>query len=416
MWNRPWKYREGGLIGGGLFVTGLLLQAAVGKIEWERVTFPVNVILLCLFLILLGTVYAFRKRVYLFSWLSHYTAAVSSLCWVVGVTVWMGLVRQMPSHHVINGLEGLLGFSQMLSSWPFVLLYIWMTTVLGMTVLRAGLPFRWSRLPFLFSHVGLFIALVAATLGNADVQRLRMTASLGQAEWRAWNEQTQEVTELPLAVELHDFTIDEYPPKLMLVDNATGKMFPENAPVHLLLEDGVKQGNLQDWNIRIDRFIPEAASVVTEDTLKFIEFHSIGSAYAVYLKAVNMLTKETKEGWVSCGSFMFPYKALRLNDRISLVMPEREPQRFASEVTVYTQRGFQKEGRIEVNNPLEAEGWKIYQLSYDETKGKWSDISIFELVRDPWLPYVYAGIILMIAGAVGLFVTAQPGRRKEEHV
>ena len=93
-------------------------------------------------------------------------------------------------------------------------------------------------------------------------------------------------------------------------------------------------------------------------------------------------------------------------------MPEREPQRFVSEVKIYTQEGTITGGTIEVNRPMEIEGWKIYQLSYDETKGRRSDISVFELVRDPWLPVVYTGIIMMMAGAICLFVSAQ--KRKEE--
>ncbi|WP_455672312.1 cytochrome c biogenesis protein ResB [Phocaeicola sp.] len=414
MWNRPWKYKEGVMIGSGLLVTGFLLQATVGKIEWDWIAFPVNVVVFVFLLILLCVMHAFRKKVYLFGWLSHYTAAASSLFWVVGMTVLMGLIKQIPSHHSLGGIEALLGFSQMLSAWPFVLLYIWLVIALGLTILRAGFPFRWRRVPFLLNHIGLFIALVAATLGNADMQRLRMTTSLGNTEWRAQNETTQDIIELPLAIELNDFKIDEYPPKLMLIDNATGKVLPEGTPVHLLLEEGVEKGELQDWELIITQSIPEAASVATEDTLRFTEFHSMGSTYAVYLKAVNRETKEVKEGWVSCGSFMFPYKALRLNEQVSLVMPEREPQRFASEVTLYTQSGKQENGTIEVNKPFEIEGWKIYQLSYDETKGRWSNISVFELVRDPWLPYVYIGIGMMILGAVCLFTTAQAGRRKEE--
>ena len=38
------------------------------------------------------------------------------------------------------------------------------------------------------------------------------------------------------------------------------------------------------------------------------------------------------------------------------------------------------------------------------------DVSIFELVRDPWLPVVYVGIVMMMLGAVGLFVNAQRKR------
>ena len=118
------------------------------------------------------------------------------------------------------------------------------------------------------------------------------------------------------------------------------------------------------------------------------------------------------------GSFMFSSEALRLSEQASLVMPEREPQRFVSAVTVYTQSGEVVEDTIEVNRPLKIFGWNIYQLSYDETKGRWSDVSVFELVRDPWLPAVYAGIIMMVLGAVCLFVNAPKGteERKEETV
>ena len=411
MWSKPWSYKEGLTIGAGLLVIGMLLQMTVGAINWDLFACPVNVIVLVVYIIALIAMHLLRKRVYLFGWLSHYSAAVSALLWVVGMTVIMGLVRQSPSGHASNASTDLLGFSQMIASWPFVLLYFWMVTALGLTILRASFPFKLNRLSFLLNHIGLFIALIAATLGNADMQRLKMTTRMGNAEWRATDDKGQ-LVELPLAIELKDFTIDEYPPKLMLIDNETGRTLPEKSPVHILLEEGVSDGNLQDWQLTIEQSIPMAASVATEDTLKFTEFHSMGATYAVYLKVVNQKTQQMKEGWVSCGSFLFPYKAIRLDSLTSLVMPEREPQRFASEVKIYTQEGTITEGTIEVNCPMEVEGWKIYQLSYDETKGRWSDVSIFELVRDPWLPVVYTGIIMMMAGAICLFVNAQ--KRKEE--
>lgn len=139
--------------------------------------------------------------------------------WVAGMTVIMGLIRQAPSGHASNDI---LGFSQMISSWPFVLLYFWMVTVLGLTIFRASFPFRIGRLSFLLNHVGLLVALITATLGNADMQRLKMTTRMGNAEWRATDDKGK-LIELPLAIELKDFTIDEYPPKLMLIDNETGE-------------------------------------------------------------------------------------------------------------------------------------------------------------------------------------------------
>lgn len=410
MWIKPWGYKEGAIIGAGLFVIGILLQMTVGNIHWSLFAFPVNVIVLLVYVIVLAGMHLLRKRVYFFGWMSHYSAAVSSLLWVAGITLVMGLIRQAPSG---TPSTDVLGFSQMVASWPFVLLYFWMVTALGLTILHAGFPLTVNRLSFLLNHSGLFIALIAATLGNADMQRLKMTTRLGNAEWRATNADGH-LIELPLAVELKEFTIDEYPPKLMLIDNETGRTLPETSPAHLLLEEDVQSGDLLGWQINILQSIPMAASVATEDTLTFTDFHSMGATYAVYVKAVNREKQITKKGWVSCGSFLFPYKALRLDSASSLVMPEREPQRFASEVKIYTQKGTVTEGTIEVNRPLEVEGWKIYQLSYDESKGRWSDISIFELVHDPWLPIVYTGIIMMLLGSICLFVNAQKRKGEEK--
>ena len=97
MWKKPWRYKEGFICGAGLFVTGLLLQWSVGDIRWGLFAWPVNVIVLVLFLLLLACMHGFRRRGYCFGWLSHYTAAVSSLVCVAVVTVVMGLVRQVPS-------------------------------------------------------------------------------------------------------------------------------------------------------------------------------------------------------------------------------------------------------------------------------------------------------------------------------
>ncbi len=412
MWKKPWGYREGATIAAGLLLTGILLQGSVGKIDWELLSWPVNIILLLVYIIVLAMVSGLSGRIYLFRWLGSYAAAVTSLAAVVVMTVIMGLIRQT-GPQTVSGVAPWLGFSQMLSAWPFALLFTWLITVLGLTAFRHLYPFRWRNIPFLLNHLGLFVAVVAAVLGNADLQRLKMTTVVGKAEWRAYNEAGQQ-SELPLAIELQHFTIDEYPPKLMLIDNGTGKVLPEGKPEHLLLGSGEQEGQLADWRIRVVRQMAESARVATEDTVKFVAFHSIGATYAVYIEADNRLTGVRREGWVSCGSFLFPYKALRLDEQVSLVMPEREPQRFASDVKLYTQSGRKLEAVIEVNRPLTVEGWKVYQLSYDESKGKWSDISVFELVRDPWLPLVYIGIWMLIAGAVWMFVTAS--KRKEEQL
>lgn len=406
MWNTPWRYAEGWTIGAGLLVTGLILQLATGNVDTAFFRFPVNLLFGGAYLVLLLVLHLLNRRNVALRWFSGLEASITSLCFWLVLVVLMGLTPQVaPTEHPAGGLIARLGFDRMTSSWPFVLLFLYMLTILGLVTMRRLSRFRPKDIPFALNHAGLFITLWAAILGNGDLRRLRMPVTEGAAEWRATDE-TGGMVELPLAIELKNFTIDEYPPKLMVIDNTTGKALPEGQPANLLVEEAPLSDNLLDWTLEVIDFIPMAACVADKDTVNFVGFQTEGATSALYVKALNHKDGSRREGWVSSGNYMFPYVTLPLSDSEILVMPEREPKRFASEVTVYTQDKQKKDALIEVNQPFSIAGWKIYQLSYDETRGKWSETSIFELVRDPWLPVVYTGICMMLAGAVCLFIFA----------
>ncbi len=146
MWKKPWRYKEGFICGAGLFVTGLLLQWSVGDYSLGLVCVagqchcsggvPAIAWQACM---------DFVNGCICFGWLSHYTAAVSSLVCVAVITVIMGLVRQVPSTHAFGRCHRLFEDDFV---WPFVLLYFWMVTALGLTILRAGIPFRIAQTSF----------------------------------------------------------------------------------------------------------------------------------------------------------------------------------------------------------------------------------------------------------------------------
>jgi len=93
-----------------------------------------------------------------------------------------------------------------------------------------------------------------------------------------------------------------------------------------------------------------------------------------------------------------------------------EPKKFSSELSIQTKSGKNITTTIEVNRPFKIDGWTIYQLSYDTRLGRWSNLSVLELVRDPWLPVVYFGIFLMMGGAAFLFITGKPKNGGTEDV
>ena len=285
--------REGFLIGGGLIFAGLMLELSVGPVVWEAFRWPVNGMVLAGFLGIVAIIFLLRKKVYGFQFIGTYRAAIPALVYAVVLTIVMGLTRQ-----AVNGTW----LNNMLSFWPFVLIYAYMAVILGLVVLRRFSMLRHCRsirdVAFLLNHLGLFLAMTTATLGNADMQRLKMITVKGEPEWRALSQ--QQIVEMPLAIELKEFVMETY-------------------------DDG-------------------------------------------------------------------------------------SPRRFASDIQILTKTGKNVLATVEVNKPVEVDGWKIYQYGYDTQMGAMSNTSILELVSDPWLPLVYAGIYMMLGGAVCMFIMG--GRRK----
>lgn len=374
--------------------------------------------------------------------MSTMQAAIPAIAAAAILTLIMGVTKQ-----VAEGKRPMdpVGLTKMLSFWPFILVYVWMTAIVGEVTINQIVRFSWRRFPTLVSHVGLFLILTCGTLGSADMLRVKMYCETGQPEWRGLDA-FNNVHQLPVAIQLEKFTIDEYPPKLMLIDK-TGRPLPQDKPENLLVDNGMKSGQLLDCKIdilkRIDNAVPVMLSKmigkmpegmmgnIRMDSLGqarnkdgYIASDASGSACALLVRVTRGVNangssdshlikgqKQVVTGWITSGSYLFPYQALRLKDGRMLAMPNREPRRFASLVNIYTQSGQNIQTEIEVNKPFTIEGWKIYQLSYNEQMGKWSNLSVFELVTDPWLPVVYIGIFMLLIGAVGMFLTAS--RKKE---
>ena len=281
--SKTYGMKKGSVVCCGLMALGMVLQLTAGSVRWDAMAWPVNGIVLAVLLLGIVLMHACRGKIHLFRWMATLQAGIPAMVTCAMLTVLMGVTRQVPSGHAPAEA---IGITAMLSFWPFVLAYFWLVVLVGMVCMTRLRP-AWRNIPFLFNHLGIFVALVAGTLGSADMQRLRMIVKEGVTEWRAIDARHM-LYELPISLELHDFSIDE--------------------------------------------------------------------------------------------------------------------RGFASDVTVHTKSGTALRDTIRVNKPLDVKGWKIYQYSYDEAKGGDSDISIFELVHDPWLPYVYLGIFMMLAGAVWLFV------------
>ncbi|HEC44190.1 MAG TPA: hypothetical protein ENI20_15315 [Bacteroides sp.] len=158
---------------------------------------------------------------------------------------------------------------------------------------------------------------------------------------------------------------------------------------------------LVDWEVEILEFLPDAKFTGSG----YIKWDSVGSAPAAFVRVISTGPEPPRVGWVSCGSFATMYNHMPLDQNLYLAMTFPEPKKFASDLVIVDPEEGEIEVRIEVNKPFKYRGWTLYQQSYDEKMGKWSQVSVIEAVRDPWLPLVYAGIFMLLAGAAYIFWT-----------
>ena len=77
-----------------------------------------------------------------------------------------------------------------------------------------------------------------------------------------------------------------------------------------------------------------------------------------------------------------------------------------------------KEKTIEVNSPLSYKGYTFYQTGYNPNDPKWTSLQV---VRDPGVPVVYAGFLLMLVGLTAVFyvypqtsMAGKSGREQKE--
>jgi len=394
LWENPWGYVESFFIGFGLMVTGFFLEVFVTSDTPFAVAYPYNIIFLVGYVALLVVLYKWFSNTQIIKWLTKVPASISSISLVTLLVMFMGIIPQVASEsNFINNL----GLNRITSNWAFLLILFQFLTCLGLISIKRILQFKWSNVGFILNHVGLFLALIAGMLGTGDLQRLSINTYEGKPSWIATDAQKNQV-ELPFAFYLKDFVIDEYPPKLALIDNKTGTIVHNNGKNLYLVEKG-ETYYFQNFEVKVIDFLASAGRIGD----RYYPVNELGSPPAAKISVKNIETDSIKDAWISSGSFSQPYEALKISDKYSMVMTIPEVKKFSSDIDILTKEGERVSTVLEVNKPFKFKGYKIYQLSYDDKMGKWSDLSVLELVRDPWLPVIYIGIFMMIAGAIYMF-------------
>ncbi len=348
-------------------------------------------------LLLLFIIYFRLKSRPMIKWLSSVPAAISAISFFALVTLLLGFIPQDDAD--ANRYLRLLGMTHMKNSWLMMISGLYFLTTLGLVALRRATPFKRKNLGFLLNHAGLWITIAAGYLGAGDLMRLNLTVLDDHGGTnQAVNKRTRGEYTLPFSVKLEDFNIEHYNPKLAILDGRTGSIVFEDGKALPFVEKGLK-ATLLNWDVEVLDYEPEAFR--SDD--QYVHGDSMGNAPAAYVKVRHSVSGQETEGWISSGSFRVRQAHMPLDNHYFLALTFPEPEKFSSDIVIDDGDAEPFLLTLEVNKPYKHQGWKLYQLSYDERMGKWSQVSVIEAVRDPWLPVVYFGIFLLLAGALYLF-------------
>lgn len=395
LWEFPWGYTESFIISGGLLCIGFILEATTSVERFQLPSYPINLFLLigfCLYLIIT----AFILKNPLMQWFSSIPASVAAIVTYSILIILMGFIPQDIQRG--NAIIRMFALNHIVNSFPFIIISIFLLMVLGYTIIRRlRQPLSIRNIAFFLNHGGLFLVIITAALGSGDFLRVRMPIQIKQTSNIAFIDQKHYV-ELPFHLRLDTFFIEEYEPELALINKHTGQIILHGRSVLPHIRPGVS-GKYGKYQFEVLEYLPFAFRINDE----FFSMHHFGATHAARIRINHV------EGWISAGNFMFEPKFLNINEHVAAVMLEPKAQKYVSVIT-YRRPGTHTTGqyRIEVNKPLKLGQWTIYQASYDEQLGRWSKLSVLDIVRDPWLPVVYIGIAMLFLGSLYLLIT---GRR-----
>jgi hypothetical protein len=406
LWSSPWSYKESFIIALVLILSGFVAEIVFPDQQVPVPHRPYNLLLLFASVTLLVFVYIFFRKTEIVKWFSSIPCSVSAIISYAMLVMLLGSIQQ--NGHGQPQWMQLLGLNHMKNSWPFLFIEVYLFMALGMVVLKRSYPFSYKNFGFLLNHFGLWLTLMAASLGAGDLQRLKISVFENRDFSDKGLKTGHQIFTLPFSIKLIDFRMATYNPQIILTDTLSGLPQNQKGESQPIIEKG-SEYKLNDYSIKILNLIPSAARTDSG----YIPSSAPMASAAALVHIKNRVSGDSVTNWICCGSQVMLPEYILLEKNLGLWLMSPQPKKFESVVVIKTKFGDVDTVTIEVNRPYKIRGWSLYQIGYDEKVGKESKLSIIEAVYDPWIKVVYIGIALMLAGAAYLFWQGRGVKREE---
>lgn len=318
----------------------------------------------------------------------------------VKLTIWL-----LSGIAVISLIGTFIPQTTIYSSWWFILLLILFSLNLVVCLLnRSSLKNRsWGSF---LSHISILVIFLGALIGIIFGQKDILVIAKGQ-EFNSFVFRGKHVP-LGFSIRLDDFIYNEHidPKEKLLIYKRTSSEKGvcdlegdkrQGLLAQIPLDLGIEQ-NIGDtgYKIKVLRYI---ADFVMDTSTKAVFSRSAmpnNPAVEVELKSPQ---GEVKSAWLFAH---FPQMHQEISTDLQIIYnwAARQPKDFISKVTILEGGKEILSRDIQVNSPLNYGGYNFFQSSYDSQDFNWSGLQV---VKDPGVPVIYAGFILLIAGLVMIF-------------
>jgi hypothetical protein len=392
-WQTPWRFSQSLVIVGGVVLSLLAVQLLLGG-RAIAPQYPANRMAFAILSLVTITAAAAFVEFSFVRWLGglHLSLACGSL-----ITIILILSTLMPSapsgEETVNFFLPRLHLAYPHRGWSLAgclaILFVNVAAAMGRRIRR----FQARQLSFLVLHGGILLAMGMAMCATSEMVSLSVKMSVGGSGTELFVNGGKEIF-LPAKLRLASFDLENYPPKLALV-TARG----DGRERFEATERWCAKGESFSWGeieAEILEFLPSAIFRMDQNGWESTDVK--GACPAAFVLVKNTNGRKLAEGWVSCGGPFSNKAELPLGIGRALVMIPPSPSIFRAEFQIVEKNGRARRETVVVNRPLHIGPWWVYLTNYDVGRGAASRWAGFQIVNDPTLKYVYAGLAMILAG------------------
>jgi len=301
------------------------------------------------------------------------------------------------------------GLVDVYASWWFILsLILFSLNLLVCFLNRLSLKAR--SLGSIISHLSILVILLGALTGIFYGQKGLIKINNGE-EVNSFVSRNAKKVNLGFSIRLDQFIYKESidPKEKLFVcsgqkegvcnmhDSSGAKGKPQGVIAGIPTEIGVESAIADTgYKAKVLRYLPDF--VMDTSTKKAISRSAIPNNPAIEVELKDK-TGKVKTFWVFA-RFPDTHQETGADFSFFYNWVGRRPKDFISKVTILKEGKEIIERDIRVNEPLSFGGYTFFQSTYDSEGGNWSGLQV---VKDPGVPIVYLGFVLLILGLVVIF-------------